>query len=466
MAAAAAMEMFQQLQSQITCPICGNYFCEPVTIGCGHSFCRACLPRSAATAFSCPECRQMTQVRGFLFINGNLAELTKLGKQLRSQLLQSTGGQRRCAIHKEVLEYFCEDDQTVLCLRCCQAPEHGAHRHCPVEEAASNCRKKIQHLQRCLQKYFKETKKLLVKEKRPVIDWEEMISKEYRKRDSLMRDELYHYLERMDQEKKNKKERLSQESSTLQDLMLDLQEADSQPNLDLLRDVKELLERSKSALSQRAKALIPEVRVCPISGTIETLNQFRVDIRLDPASASPCLIVAEDLKSVRAGEGWQVDSPHGDDSDLPMVLAEQAFTSGIQYWEVDVTQLPQWTLGIHTTYLRIKSPGRIIKCALVFFLRCVKKEDGQYLQSYPGSLNHKLKGSIPRIGVYLEYKTGNLAFYNVLQSSLIYQLPDISFVAPVRPMFSPGPPLQGTKPAPMNLCAVDSHLSSCCYSSL
>ncbi|XP_074158541.1 E3 ubiquitin-protein ligase TRIM58-like [Sminthopsis crassicaudata] len=328
--AAAAVEMLQQLQNQITCPICWKYFCEPVTIGCGHSFCRACLPSTAVTAFSCPECRQVSQVRGFPLVNGSLAELTKLGTQLRSQLLQSTGGQRRCAIHKEVLEFFCEDDQTVLCLRCCQAPEHWAHRHCPVEEAVSNSRKKMQHLQRCLQKYFKETKKLLVKEKKSVIDWEKMISREYREWDSLMWDELYHYLERMDQEKKNKKQTLSQESSTLQDLMLDLQEADSQPNLDLLRDVKELLERSKSALSQRAKALIPEVRVCPIFGMIEILNQFRVDIRLDPASASPCLIVAEDLKSVRAGEGWQVDTHPGDDFDLHMVLAEQAFSSGIQ----------------------------------------------------------------------------------------------------------------------------------------
>ncbi|XP_051846675.1 probable E3 ubiquitin-protein ligase TRIML1 [Antechinus flavipes] len=464
--AAATAEMLQQLQSQITCSICWNYFCEPVSIGCGHSFCRACLPSSTATVFSCPECRQVSQVRDFPLINGSLVELTKLGKQLSSQLVQSAGGQRRCATHHQALEFFCEDEQMLLCQSCCQNPEHGAHRLSSVQEAASNCRKKIQHLHSCLQKYFKETKKLLVKEKRPVIDWQEMIRREYLEWDSFMWPEECHHLERMKQEKKNKKARLSQQRRSLQDLMLDLQEAECQPSLDLLRDVKQLLQRSESVLSQRAKALIPEVRVCPISGMIETLNQFRVDVRMEPTSASPCLIVAEDLKSVRAGQGWQLDSQSADDPDLPIVLAEKAYTSDRQYWEVDLTQLPQWTLGIHTSYLRIKNPGRVTKCVSIFFLRCVKKEDGYYLQSYPGSLNHKLNDPIPRIGVYLEYKTGTLAFYNVLQSSLIYQLPDISFIAPVTPMFSPGPPLPGTKPGAMTLCPVDSHLCACCYSSL
>ncbi|XP_031817296.1 tripartite motif-containing protein 64-like [Sarcophilus harrisii] len=463
--AAASEEMLQELQGQLTCSICWKYFWEPVTIGCGHSFCRACLPSSTGAAFSCPECRQVSQVRDFPLINGSLAELTELGKGLSSQQLQSARGQRRCATHHQVLEFFCEDDQTLLCESCCQTPEHGAHRHSPVQKAAPNCRKKIQYLQNCLQKHFKETKKLLVKEKRPVIDWEEMIHREYLEWDSFMWPQECH-LERMKQEKKNKKNRLSQQKRSLQDLMLDLQEAECQPNLDLLREIKQLLERSKSVLSQRAKALIPELRVYPISGMIETLNHFRVDLRMEPTSACPFVILSQDLKSARVGQGWQVDTQHGDDSDLHIVLAEQAFSSGRQYWEVDVTQLPQWTLGIYTTYLRTDSHGRITKDASVFFLQCVKREEDYFLQSYPGSLNHRLKSRIPRVGLYLEYQTGILAFYDVLQSSLIYQLPDISFVAPVTPMFFPGPPLPGTKPGPMTLCPEDSHLCACCYSSL
>ncbi|XP_031817295.1 E3 ubiquitin-protein ligase TRIM21-like [Sarcophilus harrisii] len=464
--AAASVEMLQQLQSQITCSICWKYFCEPVTIGCGHSFCRACLPSSTATAFFCPECRQMSQVRDFSLINGSLAELTELGKQLSSQLVQSAGGQRRCATHHQVLEFFCEDDQTLLCESCCQTPEHGAHRHTPVQEAAPNFRKKLQHIQRCLEKHFEEAEKLLA-DHRPLVNWGGMITEEYFK-------PYNRYLfkqcpfDRIEQEESMEHNRLFQQRRSLEELMLDLQEAECQPNLDLLRDVKQLLKRSKSVLSQRAKVAIPELRVCPVSGMIEMLNRFRVDVRMEPTSASPCLIVAEDLKSVRAGEGWQQDSQPGDDSDLPIVLADQAFGSGRQYWEVDVTQLPQWMLGIHTPNLKRGSGSKRDKnhCPSVFFLQCVKKEEDYFLQSYPGSLNHRLKSRIPRVGLYLEYQTGTLAFYNVLQSSLIYQFSDISFIAPVTPIFSPGPPLPGTKPGPMTLCPEDSHLCACCYSSL
>ncbi|XP_003767018.2 E3 ubiquitin-protein ligase TRIM58-like [Sarcophilus harrisii] len=392
--AAASVEMLQQLQSQITCSICWKYFCEPVTIGCGHSFCRACLPSSTGAAFSCPECRQMSQVRDFPLINGSLAELTELGKRLSSELVQSAGGQRRCATHHQVLEFFCEDDQTLLCESCCQTPEHGAHRLSPVQEAAPSFRKKLQHIQSCLEKHFEEAEKLLA-DHRPLVNWGGMITEEYFK-------PYNRYLfkecpfDRIEQEESMEHGRLSQQRRSLQELMLDLQEAECQSNLDLLRDVKQLLERSKSVLSQRAKVPIPELRVCPVSGMIEMLNRFRVDIRMEPTSASPCLIVTEDLKSVIAGEGWQQDSQPGDDSDLPIVLAEQAFSSGRQYWEVDVIQLPQWMLGIHTPYLKRGSGGSKNYCPSVFFLQCVKKEEDYFLQSYPGSLNHRLKSPIPR----------------------------------------------------------------------
>ncbi|KAM9658983.1 uncharacterized protein ACIGJ3_012123, partial [Trichechus inunguis] len=34
---------FNFLQNEFTCPICVNYFIDPVTIVCGHNFCRPCL---------------------------------------------------------------------------------------------------------------------------------------------------------------------------------------------------------------------------------------------------------------------------------------------------------------------------------------------------------------------------------------------------------------------------------------
>ncbi|XP_036592410.1 tripartite motif-containing protein 64-like [Trichosurus vulpecula] len=465
---AEAVEMLQGVQRETTCSICRSYFSEPVTIRCGHSFCRACLSsswRREATAVSCPECKKVSQVREFPAVTEHLVQLTELGKQLHSQLLQSSQGQSQCARHKEMFQFFCEDDQTPLCVRCSQSPEHQTHRLSPIEEATHNFIENLQHIWNHWGKYFEKAEKHLAP-KKPVVDWQWMITEEFNKVHGFLLEEESLCLEGMRQEQRANQDRVSQHMQILQDLMLELQEADQQPNLELLQDVKQLLGRSESVLSQWSKAVIPELREYPIPGMIERLRQFRVDLTMDRVPKSLCLTVSEDLKSVKAGEAWQVESNTPEFSACFAVLAKEAFSSGRQYWEVDVTQVPQWMLGIHTRYLRRNRRRNLSSRAAVFLLQCVKKEEVYYFQTHPGPLKLRMKGPVPRVGVYLEYSSGTLGFYNVLQSSLIYQFHYIAFAAPVTPIFSPGPPLPGTKAGPMTLCPVDTKLCVCCSSPL
>ncbi|XP_051830933.1 tripartite motif-containing protein 43-like [Antechinus flavipes] len=462
----AAVEMLQKMQTDVTCSICRNYFSEPVTLHCGHSFCRECLSscwRAAATqALSCPECRQVPQSEALPPVNERLAQLTDLVKRTGFQVLQSTKGQSQCTLHGKVFKLFCEQDQTPLCVGCCETAEHGGHGISPVGEAAPKYRKQLQNMQRNLGKHFEETESLLAQQS-PVY-WRSMIKEEYRKLHRLVKAQESICIERIRQDKRARQDRLTQQIQTLQKLTLELQEAGDLPDLDLLQDAKQLLERSESELSQRATTVLPELREYPIPGLIEMLNRFRVDIRLIASTATSYVSIAEDLRSVTATEAWAA-LQHLEDSECYAAVAKQTFSSGRHYWEVDVSQVPQWVLGIYTTYLRRKRGRDMDSFDFAFLLRCVKKEDGYYIRTYCGSLNHRLKGPIPRVGVYLEYSPGSLAFYNVLQRSLIYKFHRISFTAPVRPIFCPGPPLPGTKPGPMTLCPVDSHLCACCVSS-
>lgn len=51
------------LQSMMECPICISLICEPITISCGHSFCRVCLKHSTLLgAKKCPICREITHL--------------------------------------------------------------------------------------------------------------------------------------------------------------------------------------------------------------------------------------------------------------------------------------------------------------------------------------------------------------------------------------------------------------------
>ncbi|XP_043849221.1 E3 ubiquitin-protein ligase TRIM21-like [Dromiciops gliroides] len=307
------------------------------------------------------------------------------GKELSCQLLQSAEGQHQCATHKKVLKLFCEDDQRGVCVRCSQSPDHGAHMLFPVEEAAHRCREKLQHILIQVRKKVEEVETLLAQEKRPDFNWHWMITAEYCKLHEFLLEEESRFLERMKQEQRATQDRISQNMQRFQKLMLDLQEAGHQPNVEMLQDVKQLLGRNESVLSQRAKAITPLMREYAIPVMREMWRQFRVDITMDPKSSCSYVTVSDDLKSVKAGEGWQVDIENSENFPCHSLLGKQAFSSGRQYWEVDVSQLPQWILEIYTPYLRRKRGRNVNSYASVFLLQCVKKEDNYYLQTYPES---------------------------------------------------------------------------------
>ena len=88
-------DLMENLREELTCFICLDYFTSPVTTECGHSFCLACLLRSWEehnTPLSCPECWRTLEIPHFQ-PNERLGRLAGIGKQLRSQVLQSEGNQ-------------------------------------------------------------------------------------------------------------------------------------------------------------------------------------------------------------------------------------------------------------------------------------------------------------------------------------------------------------------------------------
>uniref|UniRef100_A0A452H3H3 RING-type domain-containing protein n=1 Tax=Gopherus agassizii TaxID=38772 RepID=A0A452H3H3_9SAUR len=85
-----------------SCPICGEYFKDPVVIDCGHSFCRACISQcweGLDTSFFCPQCRETADQRN-LRPNRPLANVLELAKPslagIRQQVPQSLSSSLSC----------------------------------------------------------------------------------------------------------------------------------------------------------------------------------------------------------------------------------------------------------------------------------------------------------------------------------------------------------------------------------
>lgn len=131
----------QHSSSELICSICKDYFLNPVTITCGHSFCTPCLCllwENTQTPARCPLCRTISQQMDF--------ESTILVKKQalsteESVVCQSPSpAEQICKIHRAIQNIFCQTDKSLLCLFCSYTPGHATHRHRPVKQVAEHYR--------------------------------------------------------------------------------------------------------------------------------------------------------------------------------------------------------------------------------------------------------------------------------------------------------------------------------------
>lgn len=72
----SAEALITTLQKELTCPICLDYFHLPVTMNCGHTFCRYCIGHNKLSGKSCPLCRQV--LGNTLCINTIISNLVRM----------------------------------------------------------------------------------------------------------------------------------------------------------------------------------------------------------------------------------------------------------------------------------------------------------------------------------------------------------------------------------------------------
>uniref|UniRef100_A0A8C8VKS2 Uncharacterized protein n=1 Tax=Pelusios castaneus TaxID=367368 RepID=A0A8C8VKS2_9SAUR len=117
------------------CPICLEYFTDPVVLDCDHNFCRVCITQcwEGSQTLSCPQCRQTCPEKN-LRPNRQLRNIVEAARGLRLQSEREAETEGLCEKHKDPLKLFCKDDQIPICLVCNRSKEHRDHRfgvRCP-----------------------------------------------------------------------------------------------------------------------------------------------------------------------------------------------------------------------------------------------------------------------------------------------------------------------------------------------
>ncbi|XP_053902737.1 E3 ubiquitin-protein ligase TRIM39-like [Malaclemys terrapin pileata] len=304
-----------------------------------------------------------------------------------------------------------------------------------------------------LRKELEEVLALTFKEEKKTTEWQ-------RSSHTLLRAEEQLLLQSLEEEERATLQRLqenvtklSQQSSSLQQLITEIEEKCQQPVVELLKDVKSTLSRSENVKLQEPEAVSTDLKdMYKISLDMnEVLKKFGVDVTLDPDTAHRWLVLSEDRKHVRLGDKRQdlPDNPERFDK-YAIALGAAGFAGGRRYWEVEVGDKTDWDLGVCRESVSRKGPVTLTTKQGYWVLRL---EDGKYKAfTYPLTpLPVSVRPS--RVGIFLDYEAGEVSFYNVTDRSHLFTFTD-TFSRTLRPYFCPWVSAGGTNVAPLIICPI------------
>ncbi|XP_052568167.1 E3 ubiquitin-protein ligase TRIM21 isoform X2 [Peromyscus californicus insignis] len=456
----------EKMWDDVTCCVCLDPMVEPMSIECGHSFCKGCISEVGKDGGgSCPQCRQHFLLRN-LRPNRHIANMVENLKQTAQSAKQGT--QEDCCVkHGEKLQVFCEEDGQALCWVCDHSGKHRDHTRVPVEEAARIYQEKLCVALEKLRKGKEVAEKLEMDLEMQRIDWKRnvdtqksRIHSEFVHQSSLLAKEEQRQLQKLEKDEREhlrllgeKEAELAEKNQSLQELIAELERRIRSSKLELLQEVTIVLERSRSFNLDTLDVASPDLTsTCHVPGRKKMLRTCWVHITLDRNTANSWLIIPKDRRQVRIGDTRQ-NVPENDErfNNYPMVLGAQRFTSGKIYWEVDVTSKEAWDLGVCRESVQRKGQFSL-STENGFWTIWLWKKDTYEAGTSPQTTLH-LQVPPCQVGIFVDYEAGIVSFYNITDhGSLIYTFSECAFAGPLRPFFSVGFNDDGGNAAPLKLC--------------
>nr|DBA27673.1 TPA: hypothetical protein GDO54_008141 [Pyxicephalus adspersus] len=185
------------LLDELNCCICLNIYRDPVSLRCGHSFCRVCITsflesQKTSGVYKCPRCKkqfeeqpavqenislrhiadhffstqpkqeetgifctycihsQVPAIKTCVLCEASLCDnhLKVHSKSPEHMLSDPTISleHRKCSVHNEILKYFCSNDRVCICISCSLAGDHKGHQIELLPEAAGKMRESIKEV--------------------------------------------------------------------------------------------------------------------------------------------------------------------------------------------------------------------------------------------------------------------------------------------------------------------------------
>ncbi|XP_030201025.1 E3 ubiquitin-protein ligase TRIM39-like [Gadus morhua] len=392
---------------------------------------------------------------------------------------------RMCKKHDRLLELFCQTEQVCVCLLC-TVTDHKSHPVIPLKEEyevktaqlgkiEAEVKQLIQERQKIIQEIKDTVKRSKADADKEIADGVQVLTalmrciekcrddlnqmvKEKLKSTEKQAEDLIKELEQEIEDLTNRSsevKRLSQTKDHLHFLQAFRSLKDPPPTRDwTMVEVRppSYIGTLRRSLDQLEETLNIEMKKC--DAELKRVQQYEVDVTLDPDTAHPRLILSEDGKRVHDG-GVKKRLPDNPKrfTQCAFVLPRQSFSSGRFYFEVQVKDKTVWWLGVARESIDRKGGTRWTPETGYWTLLYTK--DGLVFKDNP-DVRLPLRAELQKVGVFVDYDEGVVSFYDVEARVHLYSATGCTFTEPLYPLLSPGSRVyEGNNSAPLIISPVN-----------
>ncbi|XP_030280699.1 E3 ubiquitin-protein ligase TRIM39-like isoform X1 [Sparus aurata] len=413
--------------------------------------------------------------------------LTKSGLK-RHQLIDPVENleDRMCTKHDKLLELFCKTDQMCVCMLCTYS-DHKTHDVVPLKEEYEGKKAELGKTDAEIQQMIQKRRLKIEEMKRSV-----ELSKKDADREIAAGVQVFSALkesversqaELIDTIKEKQRETEKQAEGFIKELEQEISELEkrsseveqlsqSEDHLHLLQSFPSLNAAPPTkdwtgvsvrppsyegtvvrAVNQLEETLSKQMKKL-FEAEMKRIQQYAVDVTLDPDTAHPKLILSDDRKQVKHGDVRKnlPDNPERFDRHL-CVLSKQSFSSGRFYHEVQVKEKTEWNLGVARE--SIKRKGKITRTPQDGYWTIGLTDENEYKAFADPPVRLSLKSQPEKVGVFVDYEEGLVSFYDVDAAALIYSFTGCCFTQKLYPYFNPCTNNGGENSAPLIISPVN-----------
>ncbi|XP_037621712.1 E3 ubiquitin-protein ligase TRIM39-like [Sebastes umbrosus] len=375
---------------------------------------------------------------------------------------------RMCMKHDKPLELFCKTDQTCVCMLC-PILDHKTHEFVPLKDEYEGKKAELGKTEAEIQQMIQK-RRLKIQEIKHSVDLsEEDADREIAEgvqvftalKESVERGQANLINTIKEKQKTTEKQaeafikELEQEISELTKRRTEVEQLSrSEDHLHVLQSVQSLKAAPSTkdwtevsvhpsyegtvvkAVAQLEETLSKEMKKLVAEAELKRVQQYAVDVTLDPDTAHPQLILSDDGKQVNHGD-VRKNLPNNPErfSNGVCVLGKQSFSSGRFYFEVQVKRKTKWSLGVARESINRKGDIKLSPQDGNWTIWLRNGKEYEALDDPPVSLS--LKSRPQKVGVFVDYEEGLVSFYDVDAAALIYSFTGCCFTEKLFPYFSP-----------------------------